>query len=53
MDTDKKQLAAEARRAYKRAWYRKNIDKVKATQERYWLRKAEKMNNTTAATESK
>ena len=36
--TDK---AAAARRAYKRAWARKNKDKVKAAQERYWERKAE------------
>ena len=33
--------AAEARRAYKREWNRKNKDKVKAAQERYWKRKAE------------
>lgn len=32
--------AAEARRAYKREWARKNPDKVKAQQERYWERKA-------------
>lgn len=36
--TDK---AVEARRAYKRAWAKKNQDKVKAAQERYWERKAE------------
>lgn len=34
--------AKEARRAYKREWNRKNKDKVKAAQERYWERKAEK-----------
>jgi len=33
--------ALEARRAYKREWARKNRDKVKAQQERYWARKAE------------
>ncbi len=33
--------AKEARRAYKREWNRKNRDKVKAAQERYWTRKAE------------
>lgn len=33
--------ARELRRAYKRAWSRKNPDKVKAAQERYWNRKAE------------
>lgn len=36
---DKK--AIEARRAYKREWARKNPDKVKAAQERYWNKKAE------------
>lgn len=40
--------AKEARRAYKRAWNRANRDRVKAAQERYWSRKAEK-----AAQESK
>lgn len=33
--------AKEARRAYLRNWARKNPDKVKAAQERYWERKAE------------
>lgn len=33
--------AREARRAYKREWNRRNKDKVKAAQERYWIRKAE------------
>jgi hypothetical protein len=32
--------AKEARRAYKREWNRKNRDKVKAAQARYWERKA-------------
>ena len=35
--------AREARRAYKREWNRKNRDKVKAAQERYWARKAAQM----------
>lgn len=35
--TDK---AKEARRAYKRAWAKRNPDKVKAAQERYWTKKA-------------
>lgn len=35
------EAAKEARRAYKRAWTRKNPDKVKAAQARYWERKAE------------
>ena len=33
--------AKEARRAYKREWNRKNKDKVKAAQERYWNKRAE------------
>lgn len=32
--------AKEARRQYKREWNRKNREKVKAAQERYWTRKA-------------
>lgn len=32
--------ALEARRAYKRAWAKKNPDKVKAAQERYWAKVA-------------
>lgn len=32
--------AREARRAYKKEWNRKNRDKVKAAQARYWERKA-------------
>ena len=35
--------AKEARRAYKRAWNHANKDKVKAAQERYWMRKAAEM----------
>lgn len=34
--------AKELKREYKRAWNRKNKDKVKAACERYWRRKAEK-----------
>ena len=33
--------AAEARRAYKREWYKRNREKVKAQQDRYWAKKAE------------
>ncbi len=33
--------AKEARRAYKREWNRKNRDKVKAAQDRYWNKKAQ------------
>ena len=32
--------AKEARRKYMREWARKNKDKVRANQERYWERKA-------------
>lgn len=32
--------AKEARRAYKREWNRKNPDKVKLYNERYWIKKA-------------
>ena len=32
--------AREARRRYKRDWNRRNKDKVKAAQERYWTKKA-------------
>ena len=33
--------AKEARKAYKKEWNRKNRDKVKAANERYWMRKAQ------------
>lgn len=32
--------AKEARRQYKREWNRRNPDKVKAAQERYWNKRA-------------
>ena len=34
--------AAAARRAYKRRWAKENPDKVKAQQERYWQKIAER-----------
>lgn len=34
--------AKEARRAYQREWRRRNRDKMKEYQARYWTRKAEK-----------
>lgn len=47
---NKKALSAEevekikaAKRRYDREWRKKNPEKVKAIQERYWLRKAQKM----------
>lgn len=39
----KKITAREAQRAYLNAWRAKNKDKVKQYNERYWQRKAEKM----------
>lgn len=32
--------AKELRRAYRREWYQKNKDKAKASNERYWMKKA-------------
>ena len=40
------EAAREARRAYKREWNRRNPDKVKAAQERYWNRKAQQTQQT-------
>mgnify|MGYP003277887040 CR=1 FL=1 len=37
---DLKEKAREMRRAYMREWNRKNKDKLKATRERYWMKKA-------------
>ena len=39
------EAAREARKAYQREWNRKNKDKVKANQARYWERKAAKANH--------
>lgn len=36
------EAAAEARRAYKRAWAKANPDKIRAQQERYWTKRAER-----------
>ncbi|MBM6976424.1 phosphatase [Intestinimonas butyriciproducens] len=36
------QAAVEARREYQREWRRKNKDKVKANNHRYWERRAQK-----------
>ena len=35
-----REAAKEARRQYKRQWARKNREKVKAAQERYWAKRA-------------
>lgn len=42
MDDEKKKAAAEARNAYARRWRAANKDKVRANNERYWMRRAEK-----------
>lgn len=34
------EAAAEARRAYKREWNRRNRDKTRAAQARYWEKRA-------------
>ena len=41
--------AAAARRAYKRDWAKRNPDKVRAAQERYWTKQAEKTAQETQA----
>ncbi len=35
------EAAKQARRAYKREWNKRNADKVKAAQARYWEKKAQ------------
>ena len=40
MNDQEKQLAAEARNAYARKWRAANKDKVRASNNKYWLRKA-------------
>lgn len=40
--------ARAAKNAYHRAWAKKNPEKVKAQQERYWERQAEKAQQTAA-----
>ena len=37
--------AKELKRQYEREWRRKNKDKVKAAQERYWERKVKSIKN--------
>ena len=37
---DREELKREARREYAREWRKRNPERVKATQERYWMRKA-------------
>ena len=43
--------AKEARNAYRREWNRKNPDKLKEYQARYWQRKAENQTPDTRPTE--
>lgn len=43
MQNNIEKMAIEARRAYQREWRRKNKDKVKSNNLRYWVRKAQKM----------
>lgn len=47
------EAAKEARRAYKREWNAKNRDKVKASQERYWERKARQAQGNADAQDAK
>ena len=44
--------AIEARRAYRRKWAKENPDKVRAAQERYWLKQAMKRETKRAASEA-
>lgn len=37
--------AKQAKREYAREWRKKNKDKIKAAQERYWNKKAKKLTN--------
>lgn len=39
------ELIKKARREYKKEWRRKNPEKVKAANDRYWLKKAAEMQN--------
>lgn len=39
-----KRAAIEARRAYQREWRAKNRDKIRASEARYWAKKAAAMN---------
>lgn len=40
----RREAARAAKNAYMREWARKNPDKVRAAQERYWLKRAEETN---------
>lgn len=43
-----KRAAIEARRAYQREWRARNRDKIRASEERYWAKKAARNNTTNA-----
>lgn len=43
MTEKEKKAVREARNAYRREWNRKNPEKVRAAQEKYWLKKAAAM----------
>ena len=43
IDAELREKAIEARKAYQREWRRKNPDKVRAINERYWQKKATKI----------
>lgn len=43
MTNTEKELAQNAKREYARKWRAENRDKVKAANERYWLRRAVKI----------
>ena len=42
MDAEIKQAAIEARKRYYKQWRKNNADKVRASNERYWIRRAER-----------
>lgn len=42
MDAENKQAAIEARRRYYKQWRKNNADKVRASNYRYWARRAER-----------
>lgn len=53
MQEQKSSSAKEARNAYAKQWRAKNRDKVKAAQERYWGRVAERTEKDTEETGKK
>lgn len=43
MTADQKEKVRAAKRAYKREWCRTHPENVRAAQERYWLKKADEI----------